>query len=32
MQYLFPFGIILCVSLAGEMLNRWVPLPIPASV
>lgn len=32
MQYLFSFGIILCVSLAGEMLNRWIPLPIPASV
>lgn len=32
MQYLVSFGIILCVSLAGEMLNRWIPLPIPASV
>ena len=32
MKYLLQFGIILAVSLVGELLNRFVPLPIPASV
>ena len=32
MPFLFSFGIILGVSLAGELLHFWIPLPIPASV
>ncbi len=32
MKYLLQFCIILAVSLVGELLNRFVPLPIPASV
>ena len=32
MQYLKQFGVILAFSLAGEILNRIIPLPIPASI
>ena len=32
MKHLNQFCIILCFSLAGEVLNRVIPLPIPASV
>ncbi len=32
MEYLSQFLIILGFSLAGECLQRWIPLPIPASV
>lgn len=32
MEFLFSFGIILGVSLAGELLHFWIPLPVPASV
>ena len=32
MKYLLQFGIILAVSLMGELLNRIIPLPVPASV
>lgn len=32
MKYIRQFMIILMVSFAGEMLNQWIPLPIPASV
>ena len=32
MKYILQFCIILAVSLVGELLNRFIPLPIPASV
>ncbi len=32
MKYLTQFGIILAISLVGEVLNRIIPLPIPASI
>lgn len=32
MRYLKQFAIILAVSLAGEILNRFIPMPIPASI
>ena len=32
MKYVKQFGIILCVSLAGEVLHQFIPLPIPASI
>lgn len=32
MKYLKQFGIILAISFLGEMLNTYVPLPIPASI
>ena len=32
MKYLKQFGIIICISLIGEILNDVLPFPIPASV
>ena len=32
MKYLAQFGIILLISFVGEVLNRIIPLPIPASI
>lgn len=32
MKYIIQFEIILAISLVGELLNRIVPLPIPASI
>lgn len=32
MKYILQFGIILLVSFLGELLNRTIPLPIPASI
>lgn len=32
MKYILQFGIILLISFIGEMLNRAIPLPIPASI
>ncbi|MCO7121792.1 CidA/LrgA family protein [Ihubacter massiliensis] len=32
MKYLAQFGIILAVTFAGELLNRFIPAPIPASI
>lgn len=32
LEYLLQFLVILAVSLLGELLNRVVPLPIPASI
>ena len=32
MKYLSQFGIILAISFFGEVLNRIIPLPIPASI
>lgn len=32
MKYIIQFGIILAISLAGELLNRIIPLPVPASI
>ena len=32
MKYLTQFGIILAISFVGEVLNRIIPLPIPASI
>ena len=32
MKYLMQFGIILGLSLVGEVLNSVIPLPVPASV
>lgn len=32
LEYLLQFLVILAVSLFGELLNRVVPLPIPASI
>ena len=32
MKYIWQFGIILLVSFVGEVLNHYIPLPIPASI
>lgn len=32
MKYIKQFGIILFVSLVGEVLHHFIPLPIPASI
>ena len=32
MKYIIQFEIILAISLVGELLNRIIPLPIPASI
>ncbi len=32
MKYLIQFEIILAISLLGELLNRVIPLPVPASI
>jgi holin-like protein len=32
MKYIIQFEIILAISLVGELLNRLIPLPIPASI
>lgn len=32
MKYIIQFEIILAISLIGELLNRIIPLPIPASI
>lgn len=32
MKQLYRLSIILGISFLGEMLNRWIPLPIPASI
>ncbi len=32
MKYIVQFSIILAISLLGELLNRMIPLPVPASI
>lgn len=32
MKYLKQFGIILLIAFLGEVLNRLIPLPVPASI
>ena len=32
MKYLSQIGIILAISFAGELLNKIIPLPVPASI
>lgn len=32
MRYVIQFAIILAISLMGELLNRVIPLPVPASI
>lgn len=32
MKYLAQFGIIIAITFAGELLNRFIPAPIPASI
>ena len=32
MKWIKQFGIILAVSIIGELLGNWIPLPIPASI
>ena len=32
MKWLKQFGIILLISFVGETLEKWIPLPIPASI
>ena len=32
MKYILQFEIIIAISLIGELLNRIIPLPIPASI
>ena len=32
MKFITQFGIILAISFIGEILNRIIPLPIPASI
>ena len=32
MKYILQFEIIIVISLVGELLNRIIPLPIPASI
>ena len=32
MKYIKQFEIILAISLIGELMNRLIPLPVPASI
>lgn len=32
MKYILQFGIILFISFIGEVLNKLIPLPVPASI
>ena len=32
MEYIRQFLIIICISFIGELLNTYIPLPIPASI
>lgn len=32
MKYIFQLGVIMGVSFLGEVLNRLIPLPVPASI
>lgn len=32
MKYLKQFGIIVAISFIGELLNRFLPIPVPASI
>lgn len=32
MKYVYQFGVIIGVSFLGEILNTFIPLPIPASI
>lgn len=32
MKYVFQFGLILAITFAAEMIYRYLPLPIPASI
>lgn len=32
MKHIFRLTIILAISLLGELLNAWIPLPIPGSI
>ena len=32
MKYVKQFGVILLISLVGELLNYLLPLPVPASI
>lgn len=32
MKYLAQFGIIIAITFAGELLNRLIPAPVPASI
>ena len=32
MKHIRQFGIILCISLAGEVIRLFIPLPVPASI
>ena len=32
MNWMQQFGIILLISFVGEILEKWIPLPIPASI
>ena len=32
MKWMKQFGIILLISFVGEILENWIPLPIPASI
>ena len=32
MKYVRQFLIILLISLLGELLHHWIPLPVPASI
>ena len=32
MKWMKQFGIIMLISFVGEILEKWIPLPIPASI
>ena len=32
MKWMKQFGIIMMISFVGEILEKWIPLPIPASI
>lgn len=32
MKYIFRLAVILGISMMGELLNAWIPLPIPGSI
>lgn len=32
MTYVFQFAVILFITFIGELLNAWIPLPVPAGI
>ena len=32
MKYMKQFGIVLVITLVAEFMEKWIPLPVPASI